>query len=159
MVLSQQPIIEKRRKILILPQFQLRYIRRSFLSTFLTLCVFFFSNQYFFFKFHSKGKALSLPGDHAFFAYLNEQKTEMNAIFVLSALAVFTIHFIYGLYMSHKIAGPIFRLEKYLRTWLSGNHLEKVVFRKEDNFSELAEVINQCLTEKSSPGSSETKSQ
>lgn len=51
-----------------------------------------------------------------------------------------------SIYYSHRIAGPIYRLKKLLEEKIKGGHIEPVYFRKNDEFQELAELINKVLS-------------
>lgn len=53
-----------------------------------------------------------------------------------------------NVYYSHKIAGPVFRLKKTLRQKLDGQAVEPVRFRKNDEFQELADLVNQLMEKK-----------
>ena len=49
---------------------------------------------------------------------------------------------VFMLFYSHRLAGPVVKLKKSLEKIRAGNYEEKIVFRKNDEFQELAEVIN-----------------
>jgi methyl-accepting chemotaxis protein len=49
---------------------------------------------------------------------------------------------VFMLFYSHRLAGPVVKLKKSLETMAAGNYEEKVVFRKHDEFKELAEIMN-----------------
>jgi signal transduction histidine kinase len=54
---------------------------------------------------------------------------------ILASISIF--------YYSHRLAGPIYRLEKHLRAMIDGNYGRQLHFRKNDEFTQLADVINQ----------------
>ena len=137
--------IKKRRRLLINPQFQFRFIGYMAMSGLLMLLLFFLANKYFFWKFTEKGLAMGMPPNHMFFKFLEEQRDAMIHIYLVIALAVFTVNVIYGLYVSNRIAGPIFRIQRHIEEWFSGKKETPLVFRKNDNFHELADMINRHL--------------
>jgi methyl-accepting chemotaxis protein len=49
----------------------------------------------------------------------------------------------FGTYLSHKIAGPIYRLEKYLSDMTAGKLTSHITLRKGDEFVSLANKINE----------------
>ncbi len=49
---------------------------------------------------------------------------------------------VFMLFYSHRLAGPVVKLKKSLEKIIAGNYEEKIVFRKNDEFQELAAVIN-----------------
>jgi len=46
------------------------------------------------------------------------------------------------LFYSHSLAGPVYHLEKQLEEMIKGNYHKELIFRKSDEFKQLAEVIN-----------------
>ncbi len=53
--------------------------------------------------------------------------------------------FIISIFMSHKIAGPLYRLRKYFQDAAAGNFDQKLTFRKKDYFQELASDYNAMM--------------
>jgi methyl-accepting chemotaxis protein len=47
-----------------------------------------------------------------------------------------------GIYLSHKIAGPIYRMERFLTDMSTGNLAQKLVLRKGDELVSVADKIN-----------------
>lgn len=60
-------------------------------------------------------------------------------------IANFLILLISGIYFSYKIAGPIYRLKKILKSKIEGQQIGPIVFRKGDPFQELADLINKAF--------------
>ena len=52
-----------------------------------------------------------------------------------------------ALIVSHRIAGPIYRLEKDLQNIAKGNFSMRIKFRKKDELKSIAEGINRILDE------------
>ncbi|MFC2091870.1 hypothetical protein ACFLTD_03770 [Elusimicrobiota bacterium] len=46
------------------------------------------------------------------------------------------------IFYSHRLAGPVYHLEKHLEEIINGNYNEKLMFRKHDEFKQLADIIN-----------------
>lgn len=63
------------------------------------------------------------------------------ALIAVTALLAFTAFFV-GLRQAHRIAGPLYRLNKYLGFLLAGNYGERVTLRESDEFREIADKIN-----------------
>ena len=53
--------------------------------------------------------------------------------------------FILSVFVSHKMAGPIFKFEKTLRQLNQGDEVEKIKLRRGDSFKELASEINTLI--------------
>lgn len=65
---------------------------------------------------------------------------------LFTALAIgFVMSVLAGIYYSHRLAGPIYRIRRTLRDALEGKAPEPIVLRKSDEFKELAEDINHLL--------------
>ncbi len=64
----------------------------------------------------------------------------LTVILLGSALAVLLMMFI-----SHRIAGPLFRLERTIKEMGGGKIPVKVNLRKKDEFKQLAEVVNSVI--------------
>ena len=61
----------------------------------------------------------------------------LASIIVISPLVGFL-----GIYLSHKIAGPIYRIEKFLSTMSTGDLTSRITLRKGDEMVSLADSVN-----------------
>lgn len=59
------------------------------------------------------------------------------AVFIISILV-----FIQVIFASHRVAGPVYRLEKALEELVRGNYKERVRLRKSDEFVEIEQLVN-----------------
>lgn len=59
------------------------------------------------------------------------------ALIILSFMAFAVV-----IVLSHRVAGPIYRLEKTIEEFLKGNFKERMRLRKKDEFQEIATFIN-----------------
>ena len=53
--------------------------------------------------------------------------------------------FIFSIFISHKIAGPLYKLTQHLRNIRDTGEISKLTFRDGDNFPEIAEEINKTI--------------
>lgn len=129
------------------PAFQTRFMVSVLLCVFLSLAVIFLSQQYFFHLFIQRGIALGLPDDHVFFALLKEQQIEMLQIFIVSSLVLSVVICVWALFYSHRIAGPLYRLQRYFTDGAdsNSNDIHPLSFRDTDFFQELPKSINTFL--------------
>lgn len=141
---------EQRKTLLINPVFQKHFLAFSMGIGLAVTGVFYLALSYFFWKFKNKGISLGLPPDHTFFHFLDEQRFTMNLIFLVASGVIMLLVASYGLYMSNRIAGPIYRVQSHLKAWLAGRVKGGVTFRKEDYFLDLADSVNQVLKSKES---------
>jgi len=108
----------------------------------ITTILFFAATQFFFWRFRSEGIDLGIPDGSIFFQFLDDLQIKMNSVLIVIVAAIFIIFLILGLVFSHRIAGPIYRLNRHLREVGNGDHMNDVKFRKNDFFPELADAFN-----------------
>ncbi|HCL57777.1 MAG TPA: hypothetical protein DHW82_12325 [Spirochaetia bacterium] len=63
----------------------------------------------------------------------------------LVALIFIVLAFLFGILYSHKLAGPIYRIEKTILQLINGNRDFKVKLRKGDEFLKLADTVNRLI--------------
>ena len=128
------------------PAFQYRYMANSLILTCIIIFCLYMANMLFFKQFLALGEEIGLKQDHPFFMFLNDQKKYLNIVYAVFSLVVFIIASVSSLYMSNRIAGPLYRLNKFLLEKASTKEtLPPVRFRKGDFFLELAENTNRML--------------
>jgi hypothetical protein len=131
-----------RKNFLINPRFQLKFLAYTIGVAIFAIAAFYASDAYFFYKFRELGKGLGLPDDHVFFEFLAERKAQKNVYYAVTATSVIGILTVWGVLMSHRIAGPMYRLRKHLNSVATGETKEDVRFRTGDYFSEVADAYN-----------------
>ncbi len=136
----------KRKTLLINREFQLSFIRHMLLLTFFVIALFYAANLYHFWNLREQGLSLGLPATHVFFKFLRQQQGTMDIIFALASVAAGITIIGYGLFLSHRVAGPLHRLKKYLRSpdAISSTYRE-LKFRENDYFSDVAQAVNERL--------------
>ncbi|MDD5136926.1 MAG: methyl-accepting chemotaxis protein [Candidatus Omnitrophica bacterium] len=70
----------------------------------------------------------------------------VNMRILISMLVISPLIGFLGIYLSHKIAGPIYRIEKFLSSMASGDLSARITLRRGDEMVSLADSINK-LTE------------
>lgn len=53
-----------------------------------------------------------------------------------------------GLFYSHRLAGPVYRMKKTVEALHGGAHVDEIHLREKDEFQELAESINRLIRRK-----------
>ena len=127
----------KRFNFLINPRFQLRFISFMVFTGAAVASVFYASLEYFFHKLNSLGTQFALPADNPFFVFIAQQHMIMNRILILSFSIMFCLIVLFGLIYSHRIAGPIKRLQGEMSRLKSLQDFKNFKFRKGDFFQEL----------------------
>lgn len=133
------------KNFLIYPNFQLKLISFFILINLVNFCIFFISTRYFFYSFEGKGDALGIPRGHIFFRFIDGLKGDMNFIFLTSAVITLIFVLLGGLIISHKAAGPLYRLLIELKGMKDNKELKKISFRKGDYLKEIEENFNEVV--------------
>lgn len=67
---------------------------------------------------------------------------QVNAVLLLRLLFLMPLVFLIGLVLSNRIAGPMYRIKKYLARISSGQYDEDLVLREKDELKDIAEAVN-----------------
>lgn len=136
----------KRKIYLINPKFQLTFGCWNIIISLTVIGVLYLANFSFFWTFYEKGRALGLPSDHIFFQFISRQESLLNIIYLATSAVVFLILVVTSIILSHKVAGPLYRLNKHMEgITQSGQPIQDVKFRKGDFFPELATSFNAMI--------------
>ena len=137
----------KRRRILINKNFQLKFSFFLLIPIIIIQNIFWISIEFFFKNMIHEGNIRNLPEGHSFYTLLAYQKKELLVILIFSSIIVSIIMFIWGLYISRRIAGPLYKLEMYLNASKSLDEVvnKKLEFRKSDFFLNIPEAFNQII--------------
>jgi hypothetical protein len=131
-----------RTNFLINPRFQLSFLAYTMGVSVLTIGFFYAADAYFFWKFQQLGQGLGLPNNHVFFQFLDEQRATKNTYYGIAAVVTVSFLSIWGLLLSHRVAGPLYRLRNHLNSVARGETISDVRFRKGDFFQEVADAYN-----------------
>ena len=141
--------INLRKVILINRNFQLSLLFKISLMGVLIEGIFYSANFYFFKKMEDQAIQAGLNPDNIFFQYLDTQKVLMNKVFLISTILTIVVIVWGGLYLSHKVAGPLYRLTQHMKNF-NINNIEPVKFRQGDYFPEIEETFNEFINRKDS---------
>lgn len=78
---------------------------------------------------------------------LEGKRSSLIVILTLWQIGFTALVFITCIFFSHKIAGPMYKLQKFLRSKRDGNVDGKLFFRKGDYFQEVADDFNETFDE------------
>lgn len=84
---------------------------------------------------------LNLPVNHPIGRGLELQTSFLSPEFIGFAVGFFLLFFVGGLILSHRIAGPVYRLRQHLKS-CHGKRPTQIQFRDGDFFHELANDFN-----------------
>jgi sensor histidine kinase YesM len=76
---------------------------------------------------------------------LKQGRQDVLWLLVFLQLSFLGITFLISIFTSHRIAGPLYKLDKFMREAASGHPQPKIQFRKNDHFENLAESYNAMM--------------
>ena len=141
----QENKTESRKNYLINPQFQWKVIRWMAGLSVLNSAIYFTANLLFFGHLKTIGVEQNLPENSLYFQFLTQQQGNMNLLFLITTVVSVCVVIGFGIFSSHRIAGPIYRMCQYLRSTdpkTASKPLPDLSFREHDFFPELAEDFN-----------------
>lgn len=128
-----------RRQLLIHPNFQLRfalYVTAAIFVISLAFPVFFFS------VFSHAEQNILVSNNPAALQAFQEAQKDSFWIYISCQLLLLVIGFGISLTLSHRIAGPLYKLKTAMIALQQGVLDRHITFRKRDNFQELASTFN-----------------
>ncbi|SMF59832.1 hypothetical protein [Pseudobacteriovorax antillogorgiicola] len=131
-----------RRKYLINRGFQIRFIAYTIGIALAVILTVFLTSNYFFWAFAERGKSLGLDESHVFYVFLGQQQSFMNQLLVGLSVFYFFLLSGFGLVLSHRVAGPMHRLNRHMLSVAKGEVTSPLSFRKNDYFQELSLSYN-----------------
>ncbi len=105
-------------------------------SVFVGICMY-----YFIFKVVTEGAGVPEPIAYNLFPILRQVNLTMG----IGLFVIFVMFLMIGLYVSHKLIGPIHRLRRELRQILEGDFNHRIKMRKGDDLLFVADSVNQLL--------------
>ncbi|MBL7716763.1 MAG: methyl-accepting chemotaxis protein [Bdellovibrionales bacterium] len=133
---------KRRHSYWINPRFQWSMIGWMWVCAGVVISVFYAGIRYFFYKFEKLAMMAGLPPEHDVFQFFIEQQDQMNRIFFGTSMGALIFLTLLGLILSHRVAGPVLRIQKHLDKLADGKTMEDVQFREKDYFPELAGSVN-----------------
>lgn len=77
---------------------------------------------------------------------IEEMKSGLKMLLILWQLVFGLIVFVLCVLFTHKVAGPLYKLKKYLTNLRNGHYEGKLFFRSGDYFTDLADEVNETVT-------------
>jgi len=127
------------KNILINPKFQLKLLSYFVILFFITTISLYSTTFLFFYRMKEKALNVGIPDGHIFFTFLGNQKQGLDMLFVGLAAFNFILLIGIGFIISHRIAGPIFKLKKQLGQLPDDS--EDFRLRETDFFQELEPLV------------------
>jgi hypothetical protein len=140
-----------RKTLLINPPFQYRFMFWMGALAFLSILLMHISHQWFFFNLRKQALLAGIPSGHVFFQFIQDQQNEMNWVSGLCFLGVCLLVAIFGLWLSHKIAGPMYRMKTHFQEGAKRGSPEPLHFREGDFFGDVAQAYNEQFNRPKTP--------
>jgi len=136
------PQQNRRRTYLINPRFQWRFIGFMATVSVLAISMLFVSNILFFRNMEHEALSVGLTRDNPYFDFLQEQKSALSVLYFTVSGLVFVLMMGLGILYSHRIAGPLYHLDRKMRRIAGGEEPSPLQFMRRDQFLELTESFN-----------------
>lgn len=134
-----------RKTLLINKKFQLSIISWFSILAILITATFYLSITLFFNEMAGQAVEAGFPPGHVFFRFLGEQQSMLNKLFLGCSLVAILLIMGGGLWLSHQVAGPLYRLVKHMKEHGKSSETPPVKFRKGDYFPEIEEAFNEFI--------------
>jgi hypothetical protein len=134
-------VVSKRKNYLINPRFQIKF------SLYVCILLFISSLIYPFTIYDIMTEIINHFGSREpnFSSTLVEKRRTLLLILSVWQFGYTALVFIICIFFSHKIAGPIYKMQTFLSQLKDSNGLGKLQFRKGDYFQDLAEDFNEAM--------------
>lgn len=109
--------------------------------------IFYSANVYFFTYMEYQALQSGMSQNDRFFQFLDGQQSLMFKVFLTSTAITIVVIFWGGLYLSNKVAGPLYRFMQHLNQ-NRVTDAKPIQFRKNDYFLELQDAFNEFVKRK-----------
>lgn len=128
---------------LIYPSFQWRLISFIMLICMITPISLYIFQFMAFQDLLAEGKNVNLPDTHPYFVFMLKYQSSLYKILLYSFAASFALAFIFGILVTHKVAGPLVKMRNCFNEIADkAQPDQEITFRKGDFFHDLAEAYN-----------------
>ena len=135
------PGVNRRKKYFIKAGLQGRYLRLVFLA--IALPTFLFSFCLCYLVIYLMAEQLGIPESIAY--NITPVVIKISIIIILGLPVVSALLLLWGLVISHRIAGPVYRLEQELDKISRGDFSLRIKFSKKDELASIGQGINKVL--------------
>lgn len=133
--------IRRRTRLLILKSFQIRYISLILLLLFSAALLTGYTVYYTTWVMFGEKLAVVYPQ-----GLLLEIIGKVNTVLLLRLLFISPLVILIGLVLSNRIAGPIYRIQRFIKKIQSGDYTGKLKLRDKDELQDLAATVNSLVS-------------
>ena len=131
--------------LLIGPRLQLRFLIVAMFCNLVVSAGFLFASYRFIDLFKQKATAVGIPSSHFFFSFMNDQASLLYTLVGIGCFFSVVIVSVCMLYLTHKIAGPVYRIKSDLEAMLATGELKPIQLRDRDELQEVVTLLNAIL--------------
>jgi methyl-accepting chemotaxis protein len=135
----------RRRKILIIPKLQLSLVMAALIVFILAAVIFFATVNVVFLKLREIGLSAGLTPESVFFTDLKSLEDATAMVYGITVLVGIVTLYIGGLKLSHRVAGPIYVLNRHIQQVTAGETFSDLRLRKDDFMQDVQASFNQLL--------------
>lgn len=148
--------LNRRKKYLIYPPFQLALLLANVISVLACLAVFATLLGTSFNEMIQLGQQAGFPEGHPYFQFLSVQGATVVHRLLAAVSICLVLNTVLFIWLSHRLVGPIYGMKLYLLRAIEakkrGETVPPITFRKNDFFKDLAVHLNEALgTKKEGP--------
>lgn len=136
-----EPKPRQLKNIIINPRFQFKFLSYFVVLFFISTITLYSTTFLFFWRMKEKALNVGIPDGHIFFQFLINQKRDLDFLFIGLAVFNFLLLIGIGFIISHRIAGPIFKLKNQLAQ--ISEESDEFKLRETDFFQELEPLVKQ----------------
>lgn len=131
----------RRKRYFIRAGLQGRYLRLVFIA--MALPTFLFSFCLYYLIFYLMAEQLAIPESIAY--NITPVVRKINFILLVGLPLIIVLMLAWGVLISHRIAGPVHRLERELDRIARGDFATRIKFRRKDELASIAHGVNRVL--------------
>lgn len=137
-----------RKKYLIVPEFQIRFLNFITLGVVLNLFLYLLSNLFIYNRLSSFAHAAKGDFDVETMSLIENLAQDQLIVLLVSGLLITGFSYGIGLVMTNRAAGPLYRINKNLDEYNTTKKFSKISLREKDFFKETADKINLAFENK-----------
>ena len=137
--------MNRRKSFLIYPKFQLGFIIKMFIMALFNSLVIVTCMRFFFKDLLKKAMEEGLGVESPLVQFIQGQYDQFFIITLISVVVSSLLITIFGVFISHRIAGPLYRLQQDIEQMVSTKEYKTIFFRKGDHFQELRLSVNKLI--------------
>jgi hypothetical protein len=139
LMIKEKLLFLTRRKVLINKEFQFNFCMSLIIPMLIMSVMYWIAIEVYIKKLIQVGINQGLPVSHEYYKLIKNQRSDLLLILMGFTILIGIVFFVWGIFYSHRIAGPLFKMDKWLKeTETIDEAVERPVqFRKKDFFQEL----------------------